>query len=107
MRIASIVSASLSVMVLIGGLLFMVHDLPYGNYVLAVSLLLLGITLVITYNLDKKMMYIAGAIFCVLPIMGLTFTQLNLPGAKLLLTVGLIFFAIFFVPWFAFKCFKR
>jgi hypothetical protein len=51
-------------------------------------------------------MYIAGAVFCVLPIMGLMFTQLNLPGARLLLTVGLILFAIFFVPWFAFKCFK-
>ena len=106
MKLTAIASASLSVMVLILGLLFMLHELPYSNYILVVSLVLLGVSLVIFYNLDKKIMYIVGAIFCLLPIMGLMFTQLNLPGARLLLTVGLILFAIFFVPWFAFKCFK-
>ena len=106
MKLAAIASASLSVMVLILGLLFMLHDLPHSNYILVVSLVLLGTSLIIYYNFDKQLMYIAGAIFCLLPIMGLMFTQLNLPGAKFLLTVGLILFAIIFVPWFAFKCFK-
>ena len=106
MRLTAISSAALSVIVLISGLLFMLHELPYSNYILVVSLLLLSVSLIIFYNLDKKFMYIAGAIFCLLPIMGLMFTQLNLPGSRLLLTVGLILFGIFFVPWFAFKCFK-
>ena len=99
MKLTAISSAALSVMVLILGLLFMLHELPYSNYILVVSL-------IIFYTLDKEIMYIAGAIFCLLPIIGLMFTQLNLPGARLLLTVGLILFGIFFVPWFALKCFK-
>ena len=106
MKLTAISSAALSVMVLILGLLFMLHELPYSNYILVISLLLLGISLIIFYTLDKEIMYIAGAIFCLLPIIGLMFTQLNLPGARLLLTVGLILFGIFFVPWFALKCFK-
>ncbi len=107
MKLTAISSAALSVMVLILGLLFMLHEIPYSNYILVVSLLLLGISLIIFYNLDKKLMYIAGAIFCLLPIMGLMFTQLNLPGSRLLLTVGLVLFGIFFVPWFAIKSFKK
>jgi len=106
MKLTAISTAALSVLVLILGLLFMLHELPYSNYILAVSLLLLAVSLIIFYNLDKQLMYIAGAIFCLLPIMGLMFTQLNLPGAKMLLTVGLVLFGIFFVPWFAFKRFK-
>jgi len=94
-------------MVLILGLLFMLHDLPYSNYIMSISLLLLAISLIIFYTLEKQMMYIAGAIFCMLPITGLIFTQLNMPGAKFLLTIGLAFFAAFFVPWFAFKCYKE
>jgi hypothetical protein len=106
MKLTAIASAALSVMVLILGLLFMLYELPYSNYILVISLLLLAVSLIIFYNLDKEKMYIAGAIFCLLPIMGLMFTQLNLPGAKLLLTTGLILFGLFFVPWFAIKSFK-
>ncbi len=106
MKLTAIASAALSIMVLILGLLFMLNELPYSNYILVISLLLLGISLIIFYNLDKRIMYVVGAIFCLLPIMGLMFTQLNLPGAKLLLTAGLVLFGLFFVPWFAIKCFK-
>jgi len=106
MKKTAISSSALSIMVLILGLLFMLHDLPYSNYIMSISLLLLAVSLIIFYTLEKHFMYIAGAIFCTLPITGLLFTQLNLAGAKLLLTIGLTFFAVFFVPWFAFKCFK-
>jgi len=106
MKKTAISSSALSIMVLILGLLFMLHDLPYSNYIMSISLLLLAVSLIIFYTLEKQIMYIAGAIFCMLPITGLIFTQLNMPGAKFLLTIGLVFFAIFFVPWFAFKCFK-
>ena len=106
MKLTAFTSSSLAVMVLIAGLLFLLYDLPYSNYILAVSLLLLAISLIIFYTLDKQRMYVAGAIFCLLPIMGLLFAQLNLPGARFLLTIGLVLFGLFFVPWFAIKCYK-
>jgi hypothetical protein len=106
MKNTAISSSALSIMVLILGLLFMLHDLPYSNYIMSISLLLLAVSLIIFYTLEKHIMYIAGAVFCMLPITGLIFTQLNLPGSKFLLTIGLGFFAVFFIPWFAFKCFK-
>ena len=88
MKKTAISSSALSIMVLILGLLFMLHDLPYSNYIMSISLLLLAVSLIIFYTLDKHLMYIVGAVFCMLPITGLIFTQLNLPGAKSLLTIG-------------------
>jgi hypothetical protein len=107
MKKTAISSSALSIIVLILGLLFMLHNLPYSNYILSISLLILSISLIIFYTLEKQIMYIAGSLFCMLPITGLIFTQLNMPGAKFLLTIGLVLFGIFFVPWFAFKCFKE
>lgn len=93
-------------MTLIMGMLFLVHDIPYSYYILAISLFLLATSLIVFYTLEKKYMYIAGAIFCFLPMAGLLFRQLNLPGADHLVTVGLVLFALFFIPWFAMKCYK-
>ncbi len=107
MKKTAYISAGLSLIILIFGLLFMLHDIPYSNYILSLSLLILAISLIIFYTLDKQKMYIAGAVFCLLPIAGLLFNQLNLPGGKLLLTVGLLLFAVFFIPWFALKCYKE
>jgi len=94
-------------MALIMGLLFLVYNIPYSYYILALSLFLLAASLVVFYTFDKKYMYIAGAIFCFLPMVGLVFRQLSLPGADLLVTVGLAFFALSFIPWYAIKCYKK
>ena len=93
-------------MVLIMGLLFLVHNIMYSNYILVLSLFLLASSLIIFYYLDKRYMYILGSIFCFLPMVGLMFRQLSLPGAEILVTVGLFLFALVFVPWYAFRCYK-
>ena len=106
MKKTAFASSALSIMTLIMGMLFLVYDIPYSYYILAISLFLLATSLIIFYTLDKQYMYIAGAIFCFLPMAGLLFRQLNLPGANLMVTVGLVLFALFFIPWFAMKCYK-
>ena len=93
-------------MVLIMGLIFLVHNIIYSNYILALSLFLLAASLIIFYSIDKRYMYILGSIFCFLPMVGLMFRQLNLPGAEFLVTVGLFLFGLVFVPWFALKCYS-
>ena len=107
MRKTAYASSALSIMALIMGLLFLVYNIPYSYYILALSLFLLAASLVIFYTFDKEYMYIAGAIFCFLPMVGLVFRQLSLPGANLLVTVGLVLFALFFIPWYARKCYKK
>jgi hypothetical protein len=106
MRKTAFVSSALSVMTLILGLLFMLHQVPYSNYILALSLFLLAVSLVIFYSLNKQIMYIVGALFCFLPMAGLMFRQLSLPGAELIITVGLFLFAILFIPWYAYRSYK-
>jgi hypothetical protein len=106
MKKTAYASSALSIMALVMGLLFLVHNVPYSNYILALSMSLLAASLIIFYTLDKEIMYLAGAFFCFLPMAGLLFRQLSLPGADVLVTVGLILFAIFFIPWFAMKCYK-
>ncbi len=106
MKKTAYASSALSIMSLIMGLLFLVYDIPYSNYILAISLFLLATSLIIFYSIDKQYMYIAGSIFCFLPMVGLMFRQLNLPGADLLVTVGLVLFALFFIPWYAMRCYK-
>jgi hypothetical protein len=107
MKKTAFTSSALSVMVFILGLLFMLYEFPYSNYIMSISLLLLAVSLIIFYTLEKQTMFIAGAVFCVLPIAGLFFDQLNMPGSKFLVSIGLILFAIFFVPWYALKCYKK
>ncbi|MFC2113389.1 hypothetical protein ACFLTA_08990 [Bacteroidota bacterium] len=106
MKKTAYASSALSIMALIMGLLFLVHDIPYSYYILALSLFLLAASLIVFYSIDKQYMYIAGAIFCILPMVGLMFRQLNLPGADLLVTIGLLLFALVFIPWFSLKCYK-
>ena len=107
MRKTAFASSALSVMTLILGLLFMLHQIPYSNYILALSLFLLAASLIIFYTLNKQIMYIIGAIFCFLPMAGVMFRQLSLPGAELIITGGLFLFAILFIPWFAYRSYKR
>ena len=106
MKKTAYASTALSIMALIMGLLFLAYNIPYSYYILALSLFLLAASLVVFYTLDKQYMYVAGAIFCFLPMVGLVFRQLSLPGANLLVTVGLVFFALFFIPWFTIKCYN-
>ncbi|MFC2080598.1 hypothetical protein ACFLR8_00125 [Bacteroidota bacterium] len=106
MKKTAYASSALSIMALIMGLLFLVYDIPYSYYILAISLFLLAASLIVFYNIDKQYMYIAGAIFCFLPMVGLMFRQLSLPGADLLVTIGLALFAILFIPWYALKCYR-
>lgn len=106
MKKTAYASSALSIIALILGLLFMLHEVPFSNYVLVLSLFLLATSLVIFYTLEKNIMYIVGAVFCSLPMFGLLLKQLSLPGAKLLVTAGLFLFAIFFIPWYAWKCYK-
>lgn len=106
MKKTAFVSSALSIMVLVMGLLFLVYNIPYSNYILTISLFLLAASLIIFYSLDKQYMYIAGAVFCFFPMAGLMFRQLSLPGANLLVSVGLILFALLFIPWFAIKCYR-
>ena len=93
-------------MAMIIGLLFMVHEISYSNHILVLSLFLLAASLIIFYTLDKNYMFIAGSIFCFLPMVGLMFRQLSLPGADFLVTIGLVLFALVFIPWYAMKCYK-
>jgi len=106
MKKTAFISSAISIIALIIGLLFMLHELPYSNYVLSLSLFLLAASLIIFYTLDKHLMYIAGSIFCFLPMVGILFRQLSLPGGILLITAGLLLFAVFFVPWYTMLCYK-
>jgi hypothetical protein len=106
MRKTAFASSALSIMALIVGLLFMLHQIPYSNYILTLSLFLLAASLIIFYTLNKQLMYIVGAIFCFLPMVGVMFRQLSLPGADLIITGGLFLFAILFIPWYAYKSYK-
>lgn len=106
MKKTAFASAALAFIILILGLLFMLYDLPFHNYIVSLGLLLLSTSMIIFYSLDKKAMYIAGAFFCVLPITGLLFMQLNLPGANLLVAAGLLAFALLFIPWFAINAYR-
>jgi len=106
MKKTAFASSALSFVILIAGLLFLLYDLPYSYYILAISLSLLAASLIIFYSFDKQYMYIAGAVFCLLPMGGLLFRQLNLPGANLLVTVGLVLFALIFIPWYTFRCYQ-
>ena len=106
MKKTAYASSALSIMALIIGLLFMLHELPYSNYILAISLFLLAASLIIFYSFDKQIMYIAGSIFCFLPMVGILFNQLSLPGGTLLVAAGLLLFAIFFIPWYAMRRYK-
>lgn len=107
MRKTAFASSALSVMTLILGLLFMLHQIPYSNYILALSLFLLAASMIIFYTLNKQIMYVVGAIFCFLPMVGVMFRQLNLPGAEYIITGGLLLFAILFIPWYAFISYKN
>jgi hypothetical protein len=107
MRKTAFASSALSIMTLILGLLFMLHQLSYSNYILALSLFLLAASMIIFYTLNKHFMLVVGAIFCFLPMVGIMFRQLSLPGADLIITGGLIFFAIFFIPWYAYNSYRK
>lgn len=107
MKKTAFITIALSVIFLILGLLFILNEFPYGNYILSISLLLLSVSLIIFYTLDKQLMLIAGAVFCLLPIAGLLFDQLNMPGSKFIVTVGLVLLAVFFVPWATLRCYKK
>jgi hypothetical protein len=107
MRKTAFASSALSVMTLVLGLLFLLHQIPYGNYILALGLFLLAASLIIFYTLNKQIMYVIGAIFCFLPTVGMMFRQLSLPGAELIITAGLFLFAFLFIPWFAYTGYKR
>ena len=107
MKKTAYASSALSIGALIIGLLFMLHELPYSNYVLSISLFLLAASLIIFYTLDKHFMYIAGSIFCFLPMVGILLRQLSLPGGTHLVTAGLLLFAVFFIPWYAMKCYRE
>jgi|GEM_PF-2565096 len=106
MRKTAFASSTLSVMTLILGFLFMLHQIPYSNYILALSLFLLASSLIIFYTLNKQIMYIVGAVCCFLPMAGMMFRQLSLPGAELIITGGLFLFAILFIPWYAYRSYK-
>ena len=106
MKKTAYASSALSIMTLIIGLLFVLHEIPYSNHILVLSLFLLASSLIIFYTLDKHIMFIAGAIFCFLPTVGILFRQLSLPGSTMLVTAGLFLFAIFFIPWYAMKCYN-
>jgi hypothetical protein len=107
MRKTAFASSALSVMTLILGLLLMLHQLSYSNYILALSLFLLAASLIIFYTMDKQIMYIVGAVFCFLPMAGIMFRQLSLPGADLIITGGLFLFGILFIPWYAYRNYKN
>jgi hypothetical protein len=107
MRKTAFASSALSVMTLILGLLFMLYQLSYSNYILAISLFLLAASMIIFYTLNKQIMFVVGAIFCFLPMVGIMFRQLSLPGAELIITGGLILFALFFIPWYAYNSYRN
>ena len=107
MKKTAFASAALAFMIIIFGFLFMLYQLPFHIYFISVGLLLLAISMIIFYTLNKKRMFIAGAFFCILPITGLLFRQLNLPGGNFLLAAGLIAFALLFIPWYAISSYKE
>jgi len=107
MKKTAFASSALSVMTLVLGLLFMLHHIPYSNYIIALSLFLLAASLIIFYTLNKQIMYLVGAIFCFFPMAGMMFRQLSLPGAELIITGGLFLFAILFIPWYAYRSYKQ
>ena len=107
MKKTAFASSALSFMTLVLGLLFMLHQIPNSNYILALSLFLLAASLIIFYTLNKQVMFIIGAIFCFFPTAGLMFRQLSLPGAELIITVGLFLFAILFIPWYVYRSYKK
>jgi len=107
MKKTAYASSALSIIAMIIGLLFMLHELPYSNYLLAISLFLLATSLIIFYTLDKQIMYIAGSIFCFLPMVGILFRQLSLPGGIHLITAGLLLFAVIFIPWYVMRCYRK
>jgi hypothetical protein len=106
MRKTAFASSTLSLMTLVLGLLFMLHQIPYSNYILSLSLFLLAASLIIFYTLNKQFMYIVGAVFCFFPMAGILFRQLSLPGGELIITGGLFLFAILFIPWYAYRSYK-
>jgi hypothetical protein len=75
--------------------------------ILAISLFLLAASMIIFYTLNKKIMFVVGAIFCFLPMVGIMFRQLSLPGAELIITGGLILFALCFIPWYAYISYRN
>jgi hypothetical protein len=107
MKKTAYTSSALSIMSMIMGLLFLLYAVPYSYYILALSLFLLAVSLIIFYTIEKKYMYVVGGIFCFLPMVGLVFRQLSLPGANLLVATGLILFAVTFIPWFSYKCYHE
>ena len=107
MRKTAFASSALSIMTLILGLLLMLHQLTYSNYILALSLFLLAASLIIFYTLNRQIMFIVGAVFCFFPMVGIMFRQLSLPGADLIITGGLLLFAILFIPWIAYRNYKK
>jgi hypothetical protein len=107
MRKTVFASSALSIMTLILGLLFMLHQIPYSNYILTLGLFLLAASLIIFYTLNRQIMYVVGTIFCFLPMVGIMFRQLSLPRADLIITSGLFLFAILFIPWYAYTSYKE
>ena len=107
MRKTAFASSALSIMTLVLGLLFMLHQIPFSNYILALSLFLLAASLIIFYTLNKHIMFIVGVVFCFFPMAGLMFRQLSLPGAELIITIGLFLFAILFIPWYVYRSYKK
>jgi len=107
MQKTAFASSALSIMTLVLGLLFMLHQIPYSNYILALSLFLLAASLIIFYALNKQFMFVVGAVFCFFPMAGIMLRQLSLPGAELIITGGLFLFAILFIPWYAYRSYKR
>jgi predicted membrane protein len=107
MRKTAFASAAFAFIILIFGLLLLLYHVPLSNYLLSLGLLLLAISLIIFYTIDKKLMYVVGAISCILPITGLLFLQLNLPGANFFVALGLLTFALLFIPWYAITSYKK
>ena len=106
MKKTAYVSAAFAFIILIFGLLCMLYHVPLSNYLLSLGLLLLAISMIIFYNIYKKLVYVAGAIFSILPFTGLIFKQLNLPGADFLVALGLMAFALLFIPWYTINSYK-
>jgi hypothetical protein len=107
MKKTAFISAALAFIILIFGLLFVLYHVSLSNYLLLLGLLVLSISLIIFYTIDKQLMYVIGAISCILPITGLILKQLNIPGANLLVALGLLVFALLFIPWFAIKSYRK
>jgi len=107
MKKTAYISAALAFIILSFGLLGTLYHVPLSHYLLSIGLLLLSISMIIFYTIDKQLMYVVGSISCILPITGLLFRQLNLPGANFLVALGLMAFALLFIPWFTIKSYKK